>query len=87
MSRDGKVKGKLPWRIGTKVSQLPQPSMCTIYDGIGNFVAVAETRALAEQIVDTINAWKPGTKPWLPTDQPTDDDIVRKSERRFSSGE
>ena len=52
------MKGKLPWRIGTKVSQLPQPSMCTIYDGNNQFVAVAETRALAEQIINSINTWK-----------------------------
>ena len=55
-------KGKLPWRIGTKVSQLPQPSMCTIYDAGNNPVAVAETRALAVRIVEAINAWKPGTQ-------------------------
>ena len=50
------LKGKLPWRVGTKVSQLPQPSMCTIYDADNQFVAVAETAALAEQVVFAVNA-------------------------------
>ena len=54
----GEMKGKLPWRIGRSSSQATQPALCNLYDADENQVGTMETKALAEQVVQAMNAWK-----------------------------